>query len=67
MFINIRKDKRMYVADTNKEPHISNMEGKLPGFFTVWSNPKSMINILSFADVRKGFIVNIGTNHYVIL
>ena len=62
MLINIRKAKKKLVAKTNGGPHISDMEGELPGFFTVWFNPKSMINILSFADVRKRFRITIDTN-----
>ena len=61
MLINVRKAKRKLVVNMNGGPHISNMEGELPGFFTVWFNPRSMINILSFADVRKRFRVTIDT------
>ena len=49
------------MVNTNGGPQVSNMEGELPGFFTVWFNPRSMINTLSFADVRKRFRVTIGT------
>ena len=61
MLINIRRAKRRLVAKTNGGPHVSDLEGELPGFFTVWFNPKSMINILSFADVRKRFRITIDT------
>ena len=61
MLINVRKAKRKLVANTNGGHHISNIEGELPGFFTVWFNPRSMINILLFADVRKRFRVTIDT------
>ena len=33
----------------------------IPGFFTVWYNPDSMLNILSFADVRRKFRVTMET------
>ena len=61
MLINIRKARRKLVANTNGGPHVYNMEGELPGFFKVWFNPRSMINILSFADVRKRFRITIDT------
>ena len=58
MLINIRSAKKL-VANTNGGPHVSNMEDKLPGFFTVCFNPESMINILLFADVKRQFRVTI--------
>ena len=61
MLINVRKAKRKLVANTNGGPHVCDMEGELPGFFKVWFNPQSMINILSFADVRKRFRITIDT------
>ena len=61
MLINIRGAKKRLVAKTNGGPQVSNMEGELPGFFTVWFNPDSMINILSFADVRRRFRITIDT------
>ena len=61
MLINVKKAGRRLVANTNGGPHVCDMEGELPGFFKVWFNPQSMINILSFADVRKRFRITIDT------
>ena len=37
-------------------------EGDLPGFFTVYYNPDSLMNILSLSDMRKRFRVTMDTN-----
>ena len=47
---------------SNGECQESNLEGDFPGMFKVWHNPKSMLNILSFKDVRKHFRVIIDTS-----
>ena len=36
--------------------------GDLPDFFPVWYNKKSMINILSFTEVRKKFRLSANTD-----
>ena len=38
---------------TNCEHQDSHKRGYFPGFFYVWYNPMSILNILSFAEVRK--------------
>ena len=39
----------------------SDMEGDIPGCFTAYYNPKSLMNISSFKDVRKKFRVTLDT------
>ena len=55
ILINIHKSKRTLRSVTNGDILDHNMMGHLPGFFEVWFNPKSRLNILSWADVRKKF------------
>ena len=42
-------------AYTNGGHQDSVYKGYLPGFFEVWYNPQSMLNILSMKDVRKKY------------
>ena len=56
MLINIRKSKKTLRAYSNGGFQDSDTEGDFPGMFKVWYNPKSMLNILAFSDVRKYFV-----------
>ena len=58
---NIRKSRSKLVALTNGGEQDSRMKGTLPGFFDVWYNPESMVNILSFAEVSRRYRVTIDT------
>ena len=40
-------------ALTNGGYQDSTLQGHLPGFFKVWYNPHSMVNILAWSDIRK--------------
>ena len=62
MLLNIGDRGRKLRAYTNGGHQDSNEEGDLPGFFRVWYNPRSMLNILSFRDVRKRFRVTVDTS-----
>ena len=48
---------------TNGGHHHSHKEGYFPGFLYVWYNPMSMLNILSFAEVRNKFRITMDTNN----
>ena len=62
MLINVKKSKKILRAYTNGGHQDSNQEGDFPGFFKVWFNLKSRVNILSFKDVRKRFRVTVDTD-----
>ena len=47
---------------TNGEHQNSHKKGYFAGFFYVWYNTMSMLNILSFAEVRKKFRITMDTN-----
>ena len=40
-------------AHTNGGYQDSTLQGYLPGFFKVWYNPRCMVNILAWSDIRK--------------
>ena len=50
---------RYYTNGGHQDLH---KRGHVPGFFYVWYNPMSMLNILSFAEVRKTFRITMDTN-----
>ena len=62
MLINVRNSDTVLRAYTNGGHQDSTQVADLPGFFKVWFNPKYMLNILSFADVRKKFRVTMDTS-----
>ena len=49
-------------AYTNGGRQDSTQVADLPGFFTVWFNPASMLNILSWADVRAKYRITVDTD-----
>ena len=62
MLLNVRRSKKTLRAYSNGGCQESNLEGDFPGMFKVWYNPESMLNILSFKDVRKHFRVTMDTS-----
>ena len=40
---------------------VTEYQGGLPGFFTVYYNPESLLNISSFAEVRKKYRITMDT------
>ena len=62
MLLNIRKSKKTMRAYSNGGHQDSNQVGNFPGLFTVWYNKNSMLNILSFRDVRKIFRITMDTD-----
>jgi len=62
MLVNVRDSDSVLRAYTNGGHQDSTKVADLPGFFKVWFNPKSMLNILSFAEVRKKFRVTMDTS-----
>ena len=61
MLINIRRSDKTLMAYSNGGFQDSNLKGTFPGMFDVWYNHESMLNILSFKDVRKHFRITIDT------
>jgi len=61
MLLNIRPSGRTLKAYTNGGRQDSKWIGDLPGFFPVWYNPKSMINILAWADVCDKYCITADT------
>jgi hypothetical protein len=61
MLINIRKSATTLRAYTNGGHQDSKEVADLPGFFEVWYNPQSMVNILAWSDVRKRFRITADT------
>jgi hypothetical protein len=55
MLLNIRRSNKTLRVYTNGGHQDSTAIADLLGFFQVWFNPASMVNILSWADVRKRF------------
>jgi len=55
MLQNIRESKDTLHAKSNGGELTSKHVGDLPGFFPVWFNPKSMLNILSLAEVQQRY------------
>jgi hypothetical protein len=53
LLTNIRKSNSTLRAYTNGGYQDSHEIAMLPGYFEVWYNPNSMVNILVYADVRK--------------
>ena len=50
------------ICYTNDRHQDSYKMGYFPGFFYEWYNPMSMLNILSFTEVRKKFRITMDTN-----
>lgn len=61
MLEGVRRSKHKLKAFTNGGSQESEYRGFLPGFFEVWYNPESMINILSFDEVSKRFRITMDT------
>ena len=61
MLTNMKMAPHRLRAFTNGGHQDSTMLGDLPGFFTVWYNPQSLVNILSMSDVRKRFRITADT------
>ena len=59
---NITKSTSALWAHTNGGFQDSTLQGYLPGFFKVWYNPRCMVNILAWSDVRKKFRITADTN-----
>ena len=61
MLLNIKRSERTLRSHSNGGSQDSNWVGYFPGMFKVWLNKKSMLNILSFSDVRKHFRITLDT------
>ena len=61
MLINVKKRNKTLRAFTSGRHQDSNLVGNLPGFFQVWFNPYSMINILAWSNVREISCITVNT------
>ena len=61
ILIDIHDSDQTLRAVTNGGHQDSHMKAYLPGFFEVWYNPASLLNILSFSDVSKRFRITVDT------
>ena len=61
LLTDVRKSKQRLRAMTNGGSQESEYQGMLPGFFEVWYNPNSMLNILSFGEVASRFRITMDT------
>jgi hypothetical protein len=61
MLMNLRKSAKTLRAYTNGGHQDSTEVADLPGFFEVWYNKNSMVNILAWSDVRKHFRITANT------
>ena len=62
MLVNVRNSRKSINEVSNGRVMVTNKEGDLPGFFTVYYNPNSLMNILSLSDMRKRFKVTMDTS-----
>ena len=56
MLINAKSSAKTLRAYTNGRHQDSIMSDEFPGFFKVWFNPESRLNIILFKDVRQRFM-----------
>ena len=61
MLTDVKKSRKKLCALTNGGSQESEYRGTLPGFFEVWYNPHSMVNILSFGEVAQRFRITMDT------
>ncbi len=61
LLTNIRTSKDVLRAVTNGGHQDSNMKGSFDGFFEVWFNPSSILNILSLSQVTERYRVIMDT------
>ena len=61
MLEGVRRSKHKLKAFTNGGSQELEYRGFLPGFFEVWYNPESMIDILSFDEVSRKFRITMDT------
>ena len=61
VLMNITKSASSLRAHTNGGYQDSTLQGYLPGFFKVWYNPRCMVNILAWSDIRKKFRITADT------
>ena len=62
LLTNIKECGSTLRAYTNGGHQDSSLQGDLPGFFCVWYNPSSMVNILAWCDVRRKFRITTDTD-----
>ena len=61
MLSNVRKSRNKLHGYTNGGHQDSTLVGDLPGFFQVWYNPSSMLNILAWCDVTGKYRITADT------
>ena len=62
MLVGLKKVTTPLIGYTNGGNMVYKEKGHLPGFFQVWYNEKSMLNILAWSDVRKHYRITADTD-----
>lgn len=65
MLVNIGKGKKSINGISNGGVMVTDQEGDFPGFFTVYYNPESLMNILALSNTRKRFRITMDTSKEV--
>ena len=61
MLIRVRKSERPIRGYSNGGETTTEYEGDMPDFSTTYYNPKSLMDILAFSNVRKRFRITVDT------
>ena len=62
MLINMRKCDKPMNGASKGGVMATDREGELPGFFKLYYNPRSLMNIISFKDMIKRFKITVDTS-----
>ena len=62
MLVHIRKCDKLMNGVSNGRVMVKDREGELPEFFKVYYNSRSLMNIISFKDMRNRFKITVDTS-----
>ena len=60
---NIRRSSEGMRIHCNAESHLTNLIGDLPGYGTIWYDPKAIANILSLRQVQNHYHITYDSSH----
>ena len=63
LLVNIRQSSEGMRIHCNAGSRLTNLIGDLPGYGTVWYDPKAIANILSLPQVRKHYHISYDSSH----
>ena len=63
LLVNIRRSSERMRIHCNAGSRLTNLIGDLPGYGTVWYDPKAIANILSLHQVRKHYHISYDSSH----